>query len=135
AATSAGPYGASTVLTSADGGRSWTVPGAIGLAPADLSAIACPTALDCWVAGLGSQAGTATQPTGVIESTNDGGATWSSETLPTRATPAQQASTGLADLDIEDVSSISCPADASCLAMAGQGSSTAPTDQHLVLRN
>ena len=71
----------------------------------------------------------------MIESTHDRGATWSTETLPTRATPAQQASTGLVDLDIEVVSSISCPADASCLAMAAQGSSTAATDQHLVLRN
>ncbi len=135
AATSAGPYGPSTVLVSVDGGRSWTSPAAKGLVPAQLEAIACPSALDCWASGYTGGTGDNGSLVGVIESTDDGGATWSTETLPTRATPAQQASTGLADLDIEDVSSISCPADASCLAMAGQGSSTAPTDQHLVLHN
>ena len=135
AATGAGPYGPSTVLTSTDGGSSWTAPGAIGLTAADLSAIACPTAVDCWVVGHSAGGTAASSRTGIIESTQDGGATWSTETLPTQATPAQQASTGLSNLDIEDVSSISCPADASCLAMAGQGSSTAPTEQHLVLRN
>jgi photosystem II stability/assembly factor-like uncharacterized protein len=135
AATSAGPYGPSTVLVSADGGRSWTAPAAKGLVPAQLGAIACPSALDCWASGYTGGTGDNGSLVGVIESTNDGGATWSTETLPTRATPAQQAATGLVDLDIEDVSSISCPADASCLAMGGQGSSTAPADQHLVLRN
>ena len=134
-AVASSPYGPSTVLVSTDGGRSWTTPGAIGLAPADLTAIACPTAVDCWAVGHGFSGATTTVPTGIIESTDDGGVTWSTETLPTRATPAQQASTGLTDLDIEDVSSISCPADASCLALASQGSSTAATDQHLVLRN
>ncbi len=131
----AGPYGPSTILTSTDGGHSWTEPGATGLAPADLSAIACPTTVDCWVAGRSASGATANSRTGIIEATHDAGATWSTETLPTRATPAQQASTGLVGLDIEDVSSISCPADASCLAMAAQGSSTAPAEQHLVLRN
>jgi hypothetical protein len=135
AATSSGPFGPSTVLVSTDGGRAWTAPAAKGLVPAQLGAIACPSALDCWVSGYTGGTGDNGSLVGVIESTNDGGATWSTEALPTRATPAQQASTGLTDLDIEDVSSISCPADASCLALAGQGSSTAPADQHLVLHN
>ena len=135
AAAGAGPYGPSTVLVSTDGGRSWTAPGARGLTPAELTTIACPSALDCWAGGFTGGTGDNGSEVGVIESTDDGGATWSTETLPTRATPAQQASTGLVDLDIEDVSSISCPADASCVAMAGQGSSTAPTEQHLVLHN
>ena len=135
AVAGAGPYGPSTVLTSTDGGRSWTSPGSNGLAPADLAAIACPTAADCWATGLGFKGGTAAPPTGIIESTDDGGATWSTEALPTRASAPQQAGTGLVDLDIEDVSSISCPADGSCLAMAAQGSSAASTQQHLALHN
>jgi BNR/Asp-box repeat protein len=135
AAAGAGPYGPSTVLVSTDGGRSWTAPGARGLAPAELTTIACPSTLGCWAGGFTSGTGDNGSEVGVIESTHDGGATWSTETLPTRASPAQQASTGLVALDIEDVSSISCPADASCLAMAAQGASTAPTQQHLALHN
>jgi hypothetical protein len=135
AAAGAGPYGPSTVLISADGGRSWTAPGARGLTSAELTTIACPSALDCWAGGFTSGTGDNGSEVGVIESTQDGGATWSAETLPTMASSAQQAKSGLVDLDIENVSSISCPADASCLAMAAQGALTAPTQQHLALHN
>jgi len=63
------------VLSSADGGRTWStqsLPGGIGV----LNGVSCATSTACFVVGA-----TASN-TGVVLATTDGGSSWSSQTLP-----------------------------------------------------
>jgi hypothetical protein len=120
----------SGVAVSTDGGSTWRV---LALPPGtpqpSLSAISCPSAADCWVAG--EQAVPQTIPgsddqnggSAMILATSDGGATWSKTTFAAgRLAPGQQADSFMM------VGEIACPAAGSCAAVgvADQGSDAAP---------
>jgi photosystem II stability/assembly factor-like uncharacterized protein len=123
--TTPDPYGPSEALASTDGGRTWLLTGSIGSPPASLVSISCPTTTECWAVGmLGSS--------GVIVATSDAGATWTPVQLPTALTPAQRKATGLLQLDIENVSSVSCSTSGTCVAIGLQGSLD-PAHRQIVL--
>jgi len=128
------PYGPSQAMASADGGRTWGPAGSNGLPAAYLSTVACSTATQCWAGGFLATSGGA-PPAGVLVSTADGGVTWTTVALPTTHTTSQQPGGGPTGVDIENVSSVSCAASSRCLAMAAQGSSADPSQQHLALAN
>lgn len=110
-----GHSGRAVVLTTSDGGRTWSahkVPGAVGL----VTDLACPSAAHCvalaWgrsvptIAGLQPYSGANRFfPTSVL-TTEDGGRTWSTSTLP--KTPS-----GVYD----DLSSVTCPTSAQCIVL------------------
>jgi hypothetical protein len=125
------PYGPSAVITSDDAGATWSSSAAVGLASTDLWSLTCEDSGDCWVAGMllgqPSPAGF-----GYIASTTDGGSTWSNQPLPTTPSAAQQAATGLTQLNFPVVTSISCPDD-SCVALASQSSLSQPDLRQAVL--
>jgi hypothetical protein len=101
------------------------------LASSDLWSLTCEDSGDCWVAGtLLGQASPA--GFGYIASTTDGGSTWSNDALPTTPSAAQQAATGLTQLNFPVVTSISCPDD-SCVALASQSSLSQPDLRQAVL--
>jgi photosystem II stability/assembly factor-like uncharacterized protein len=132
--TAIGAYGSSQAVASTDGGRTWTATGSHGLPVAELNAISCSTASQCWVSGFTGTTGSGSE-VGVIASTTDGGSTWTTVTLPTTLTAAEQQASPLGSLDIQNVSSVSCVTGGHCLAVASQGSSAEPGQQHLVLAN
>ncbi|HVX20945.1 MAG TPA: sialidase family protein [Acidimicrobiales bacterium] len=126
------PYGTSQAVATTDGGRNWTTTGSEGLAPAYLDTVSCTTASTCWAGGYRSGHGPGSQ-VGVIARTDDGGVTWTDEPLPTTQTASSRSGGQSATLDVQDVSSLSCPADGRCLAMAAQGLTAEPAQQHLAL--
>ena len=122
------PFGPTEALTSTDGGQSWSVAGPVGPAPAVLSSISCPTVTECWAAGT-----LATSESGTVVATDDGGTTWAVAPLPTKLSPAEQGATGLSELDVQSVSSISCPTASTCVAL-GTERTLAPAERKIVLR-
>ncbi|MGO8870673.1 MAG: Ig-like domain repeat protein, partial [Acidimicrobiales bacterium] len=93
--------GAQSILTTANGGRSWTprtVPAGIGT----VSAVSCPSTSDCMAVGF-EQGYEGTGSEGAAITTTDGGATWPSSTLP---------------VDTTELTGVSCPAVATCPAVA-----------------
>ena len=127
------PYGPALALSSADGGATWSAPGSLGLVPATLAAISCAAPGTCWAAGSLRTAPASGGSTGVVVATADGGATWATEPLPTRPTASQRRATGLAQLDIQAVLSVSCPDPGTCVALGFQGSLASPQDRQIVL--
>lgn len=127
------PYGPSLALSTADAGATWSAPGSIGLVPATLTTISCAGPSSCWAGGSLRTAPASGPSTAVVTATTDGGASWTTERLPTRPTAAQQRQTGLTTLDIQTVTSLSCPAAGACLALGFQGSLADPADQQIVL--
>jgi len=123
-----GPQRPSEALVSDSGGRSWSTADQIGHEPMDLESVSCPSAEDCWAAGR-----VVGEPLGVIEATHDGGTTWTSLPLPSTLTPTQRVSSGLSSLQIQDVSSVSCPSTGPCSALGAQASGVGAGPQ-LVLR-
>jgi photosystem II stability/assembly factor-like uncharacterized protein len=85
------------IVTTDDAGASWQVSGP----PAGWSnmptAVACATATDCWIAMSTYGGGNALYSHPVIESTTDGGATWTPSALPATTPP------------LADVIDLSCP--------------------------
>lgn len=106
------------VLTTSDGGQSWTMSAGDGLPPSLLQGLSCSTASYCWVGGaqLPSGDGDSTKPIdlanlqGQLASTTDGGQTWQEAQLPP-------------DLATSVVVSVSCPTTATCLALAWDAAS------------
>ena len=87
--------GTGAAVTTADGGRSWTVrtvPAGVTV----LSSVSCADGRRCAAAGQSGQ-------TGTVVSTTDGGATWGAATLPPGVT---------------DVEALSCRPDLRCTAVA-----------------
>lgn len=115
------PYGPSDILTSANGGRTWRVAAKTNY---DLTAVSCGSVLRCWVAGS-----TSTRPGGRIMVTSDGGNSWMNDPLP----KAPGTKTGLTQLDIDSIGSISCPSATTCVALGAQASTTG--ELQVVLRN
>jgi hypothetical protein len=122
------PFGPTEALTSTNGGQSWSVAGPVGPTPAVLSSISCPTVTECWAAGT-----LATSESGTVVATDDGGTTWAVASLPTKLSPAEQGATGLPELDVQSVSSISCPTAGTCVAL-GTERTLAPAERKIVLR-
>lgn len=107
---------ASEILTSTDGGQSWSVAGASGLPAAFVTAVSCPTASACWAGGIARASGgrdgsgliaikLGPGAEGIVASTTDGGQSWQSQQLPQGV---------LLVLDV------SCPSDSTCYALAAQ---------------
>ena len=116
----------SGVLTSANGGQTWSASPSRNLAQLNLESISCPTDSDCWVSG-------STLPTGgdenadlqgVILSTHDGGQTWTSEQVPTDQ-----------GVPLGVIGGLACSAVAHCLALANTPSSSSMLGQQVVLAN
>jgi hypothetical protein len=99
-------------LVTSDGGGTWMAGGLDGLL-ANVSGISCPSVEDCYAVGFGNGGGDL-----AISATTDGGATWTSQSVPAGAqivpTPA------FADAGID------CPTTLLCYAAAGQLISSSP---------
>ena len=96
----AGPSGAPyEIVTTSDAGQTWQVQGPPAGWQDMATGVDCANATDCWIAtslyDANNPAGAYSEPT--IESTHDGGATWSTVALPTAKPP------------ISDVLTLSCP--------------------------
>jgi photosystem II stability/assembly factor-like uncharacterized protein len=111
---------ASEIVTSTDGGQSWAEASASGLPDALVTGLSCPTASECWAAGItrasGASGGSGPiavhlggDAQGIVASTSDGGQTWQSQQLPQGV---------LIVLDM------SCPSDTNCYALALQTASS-----------
>jgi photosystem II stability/assembly factor-like uncharacterized protein len=100
------------VVTTSDGGRTWTAASAHGLSPGsapqflEIGSLACVSPTTCYAAGQsgGSATFNSTVPTlGVVAATSDGGQTWHLESLPTINHHA-----------IGETASITCPSSQTC---------------------
>ena len=87
--------GQDAIVATIDAGRSWrsdTPP-----VSADYLGVSCPTVSDCWTVGVGAA------PAGAVAAvTNNGGATWTSDTLPA---------------DIIGLDAVTCPTTGKCWAL------------------
>jgi photosystem II stability/assembly factor-like uncharacterized protein len=75
----------------------------------DLGAVSCATAARCWAVGVAGPNASAAAPNTVIAATTDGGLAWSAQRVTGGLTP--------------ELSGISCPTTAECLAVGSNGSS------------
>lgn len=125
-ASPGGRFGATESLVSVNGGQSWAIRGAITGSSVTVTGLSCPSAQDCWAVGV-----LPGKAQGAVEATRDGGATWSSVALSSSPDKGQTAS-GPTVLQIQGVSSVSCPPSGPCTALGLQGGVGA--DQQLVLR-
>ncbi len=89
----------SYVLTTADGGGTWTEQGAVTGVPL-LDDVSCSSALDCVAVGLGPNPGPLGEATPVIATTTDGGVSWTATSTST---------------SIKYLRSASCSASGSCV--------------------
>jgi photosystem II stability/assembly factor-like uncharacterized protein len=121
----------SQILASTDGGQSWSEAAASGLPAAFVTGLSCPTAAECWAAGMvrvgsggsdGSGGPIAVKlgpgAEGIVASSSDDGQTWQVQQLPQGV---------LVVLDI------TCPSDTSCYAVAIQTSTTSGAPASFVL--
>jgi photosystem II stability/assembly factor-like uncharacterized protein len=100
-----GAYGAYGVLTSTDGGATWTEeqpfptlnPGWNGI-----TSITCPTSTSCWISGSEQSTSHPSDPQGAMFTTQDGGHTWLPVELPG---------------GLGSVNQVACPTVQSCLAI------------------
>lgn len=110
----------SEILTSTDGGRSWSEATGSGLPAAMVTGLSCPAASECWAGGItcasGGSGGSGPIAVklgpgaqGIVASTADGAQTWQTQQLPQGV---------LIVLDI------ACPSDTSCYALALQSPSS-----------
>ena len=109
----------SSVLVSDDGGETWTASPSGMPAGVRLNSVSCPTASDCWVSG--SRTIHAARQA-VVYSTQDGGASWGNESLPT-----------VGGLTLGVVGAISCPRAPGCFAVANVPSPSSVFGQQVVL--
>lgn len=101
----AGSYGPPGILSTVDGGTSWTVEQPFP--PSNprwdgLSSISCPTTDSCWLAGSEQSSTNPTLPQGAMFATFDGGHTWLPVQLPT---------------GLGSVNRVDCVSERSCLAI------------------
>ncbi|MGH9089976.1 MAG: WD40/YVTN/BNR-like repeat-containing protein, partial [Acidimicrobiales bacterium] len=109
---STSPAGASEIIATADGGRTWDLEGSTGLTSLVLTAISCVTASECWAAGQSTAL-----PVGVVVHTSDGGGSWTPVQLPTSSgNPAG----GSDQLDVQNVSTVACATGGTCTALGAQ---------------
>ncbi len=122
---SGGPVSASVALTSHDGGASWTELPGIGLPGALLRSVSCPAAGTCVAEGdLLTAPLPGTVSTVVVTETSDGGSTWTSATLPKKASAADRARTDLGLTYLVLSGPVSCSAVGSCVALATESGLT-----------
>lgn len=79
---------AAAVMTTDDGGASWTSATSIPAGIAQLSGVSCVTPTSCWAVGNGS--GSASPPPAAILATSDGGKTWTAQAPPAGETGLQR---------------------------------------------
>jgi photosystem II stability/assembly factor-like uncharacterized protein len=86
---SPGTESSAEILASSDGGRSWTeqqVPDAVQTGSGSLAAVSCPDTETCWAVGQDPpSSGADSVP--IVLATTDGGATWTTQTLPVQMGP------------------------------------------------
>lgn len=102
----------SEILATADGGHTWSLEGPPGPAPLVLTSISCVTSSECWAAGQST-----TAPKGVVVQTTDGGTSWTAVRLPG---PTAGAAIGSNEVDVQNVSAVSCTAGGVCTALGAQ---------------
>ena len=112
------------VLTSSDGGQTWSIDPTPGFVPSlILTHVSCPTPTDCWLTGTMSPVtNSPASAHGVILSTTDGGQTFESEQV-----PSYQGAM------LQYVGPVACPTASSCLAFAPPPGSSSPFSEQLVL--
>jgi photosystem II stability/assembly factor-like uncharacterized protein len=119
----------SEIVTSTDGGESWSVASASSLPDGLVTGLSCPTASECWASGIsGASGGSSGSGTiavklgvgaeGIVASTTDGGQIWQSPQLPP---------------GILMVLDIACPSDTNCYALAIRLSPSAGSPSSFVL--
>lgn len=121
--TGTGPgAGDRQLLSSSDGGRTWTAVDATGLPQGVVLGLSCPGAGVCWATGVTTGGGSASAidlgSPGFAASTSDGGSTWRTSALP-------QGIGGILD--------VSCPSGSQCYALAALQQANDPTGPGLVL--
>jgi len=126
--------GPSRVLVSTDGGAEWAQPAAAGLAASTLRSISCPQIAMCWAAGARWGTSTSGIQRGLLVATHDGGRSWVTQDLPTAVAGTVFGST-LPVAGIQYVSSVTCPGVGDCVALGMLGTSGAPSERQVVLRN
>jgi photosystem II stability/assembly factor-like uncharacterized protein len=121
----------SEILTSTDAGQSWSKVDASGLPAAFVTGLSCPTAAECWAAGMVRVASGVSDGSGgpivvklgpgaegMVALSSDGGQTWQDQQLPHGV---------LMVLDI------TCPSATKCYALALQSSTTSESPASFVL--
>ena len=88
------------IVTSVDGGTTWTNATSVPSGVDGLSGVSCPSAAICFA--IGTASGSAGSETATVITTTTAGATWSSQTIPS----------GVSNLD-----GISCPSSTACMAV------------------
>ena len=87
------------IVTTSDGGATWTVQTSPATAAMFLGSVSCATTQDCWAGGLDTD-----QKTGTMIATQDGGKSWSPVQIPPTS----------------GVGSLDCLPDGSCYAISSQ---------------
>lgn len=103
------PLGPSVSITTTTAGRTWHLG---GTAAGSMTSLACTGSKHCWAGGMQLSVGDAD-----LAGTFDGGATWHTAVLPSEMTADEERATGLTELVIQDISSISCPSPTACVAV------------------
>ena len=106
-----GPLGSipDVVLTTSDGGATWTAESVTGLPDSLLASISCPAASSCWLGGTvppaGGGSGTPVaigKGQGLLAWSGDGGSTWQRATVPAGVGP---------------ITDVTCPYTTTCYAL------------------
>ncbi len=96
-------------VTTTDGGRTWQPAAPFAGGSVLLTALSCVGPSSCWATGEQRSSSTGPALLGAIESTADGGRTWTVATLPPAGTPSAL---------VGAVTSVACADDGSCVALA-----------------
>jgi photosystem II stability/assembly factor-like uncharacterized protein len=117
----------SIIITTSDGGQTWTASTSTTPAADGLVSISCDSVTSCTVTGE-ALAPDATETSGnaggIILSTDDGGQTWTSGTLPT-----------VGPATVQFVGALACPGSGGCVALAWAATYPAAAGQGVVLSN
>jgi photosystem II stability/assembly factor-like uncharacterized protein len=119
-----GPDPNTRVLTSIDGGQTWSADPSSGFVSSlILTHVSCPTPTDCWLTGsMNPVRNNPASAQGVILSTTDGGQTFESEQVPSYQ-----------GTQLQYVGPLACPTVSNCLALAPPPGSSSPFSEQLVL--
>jgi len=113
-----GAYGAYGVLTSTDGGATWTAEQPFPtLNPGwdTITSITCPTSASCWISGYEQSTSHPSDSQGAMFTTKDGGQTWLPVELP---------------VGLGIVNQVDCPTVQSCLAIGQPPIPNGPVTSH-----
>lgn len=116
--SASGAPGVSEAITTADGGRTWSVVGTLATQSLRLTAVWCTSPASCRVAGRSAVAAA-----GAILRTTDGGGSWTADQLPTSTGPGGSGT----PVRVQNVASISCAPGGPCTAVGGGTAANAKT--------